>query len=81
MQSSSFFPGKEVFLSLFEAARVVKLVYTPDLGSGAVRGGGSSPPSRTNSPFKNFTILTYSTHQFLNVLENENGVKLVSLEF
>ena len=28
-------------------ARVVELVDTPDLGSGAERCGGSSPPSRT----------------------------------
>ncbi len=28
-------------------ARVVKLVYTLDLGSSAARLGGSSPPSRT----------------------------------
>ena len=28
---------------------MVKLADTPDLGSGAVRCGGSSPPSRTNS--------------------------------
>ena len=36
-----------MLISLSSAARVVKLVDTPDLGSGAARRGGSSPFSRT----------------------------------
>ena len=32
---------------MYKKADVVKLVYTPDLGSGALRRGGSSPLVRT----------------------------------
>ena len=35
-------------------ADVVKLVYTPDLGSGALRRGGSSPLIRTIYLYINF---------------------------
>lgn len=36
-------------INLMSSAGVVKLVYTPDLGSGAERREGSSPFSRTSS--------------------------------
>ncbi len=38
---------KIFFVKIEIVARVVELVDTPDLGSGAERCGGSSPPSRT----------------------------------
>ncbi len=41
-------PAKHPFL-IYSAASVVELVDTPDLGSGAVRCGGSSPSARTKN--------------------------------
>ena len=40
-------------------ADVVKLVYTPDLGSGALRRGGSSPLIRTIYIIENLTNNDY----------------------
>ncbi len=54
MWKSKFFEVKSVFQYVFYTfavpkAGVVKLVDTPDLGSGAARLGGSSPSTRTKT--------------------------------
>ena len=49
-------------------ADVVKLVYTPDLGSGALRRGGSSPLIRTTTKTSiNLFLKTYCIILILNM--------------
>jgi hypothetical protein len=49
-----------------DAARVVELADTPDLGSGSVRIGGSSPLARTTLYFRFFCRHNGNDHQQLN---------------
>ena len=63
-------------------ADVVKLVYTPDLGSGAARRGGSSPLIRTilnnsQTPYSSDFQATRETFEKLNQIEKQ--LKLLDL--
>ena len=57
-------PLTETTISFISPAGVVKLVDTPDLGSGASRCVGSSPITRTKKPLK-FQRLFFYLYQLL----------------